>query len=45
MDELTGAIQTGRHSGAAIYTFCDGHTQRASYARTFHPPSLNLHRP
>lgn len=45
MDEWTGAIQTHRHTDSAVYIFCDGHSERLKYSRTFSPPNVNLHKP
>jgi prepilin-type N-terminal cleavage/methylation domain-containing protein/prepilin-type processing-associated H-X9-DG protein len=45
MDESTGAIQTRRHAGGAVYIFCDGHSECMKFSRTFNPPNINLHKP
>jgi len=45
MDEWTGAIQTWRHTGGAVYIFCDGHSEWMTFSRTFNPPYINFHRP
>jgi len=45
MDEWTGAIQTHRHAGVAIYSFCDSHAERMNYSRAFNPPNFDLHKP
>ena len=45
MDEITGAIATGRHNGGANYAFVDGHALWMKFTRTWSPPNIDLHTP
>ncbi len=37
------AIASDRHTGGAVYGFCDGHAKWMKWEQTYNPPSINLH--